>query len=215
VNGQWLLDENGQPTLDKIVSFVGIAPMDDPGYIVLVALDTPSRSTGIYISGGVMAAPTVGAVMADILPYLGVKQTFGPEDAAGQQILLPDLTGMTVKEAEKLLKENKLSAEILGEGDTVTAQLPEPGQTVPGGSQVLLFLDGTPKITDVAVPDFSGMTYQQAFDAAGQLGLYILVQGNREVSPSVKVTAQSAEPNTQVPVGTTITLTFTDLTARD
>ena len=70
-----VLDENGKPTLDKIVSFVGIAPMDDPQYIVLVALDTPSRSTGIYISGGVMAAPTVGAVMADILPYLGVKQT--------------------------------------------------------------------------------------------------------------------------------------------
>lgn len=69
-----VLDENGQPTLDKIVSFVGIAPMDDPEYIVLVALDTPSRTTGIYISGGVMAAPTVGAVMADILPYLGVEK---------------------------------------------------------------------------------------------------------------------------------------------
>jgi stage V sporulation protein D (sporulation-specific penicillin-binding protein) len=41
-----VLDENGQPTLDKIVSFVGIAPMEDPEYIVLVALDTPSRPTG-------------------------------------------------------------------------------------------------------------------------------------------------------------------------
>ncbi len=70
-----VFDENGQRVMDKIVSFVGIAPMDDPQYIVLVALDTPSRSTGIYISGGVMAAPTVGAVMADILPYLGVTQT--------------------------------------------------------------------------------------------------------------------------------------------
>ena len=65
-----VFDENGQRVLDKIVSFVGIAPMEDPEYIVLVALDTPSRATGIYISGGVMAAPTVGAVMADILPYL-------------------------------------------------------------------------------------------------------------------------------------------------
>ena len=74
-----VFDENGQRVLDKIVSFVGIAPMDDPEYIVLVALDTPSRSTGLYISGGVMAAPTVGAVMADILPYLGVKQTL-PEN---------------------------------------------------------------------------------------------------------------------------------------
>ncbi len=70
-----VLDDSGNPTLDKIVSFVGVAPMNDPQYIVLVALDTPSRSTGIYISGGVMAAPTVGAVMSDILPYLGVEKT--------------------------------------------------------------------------------------------------------------------------------------------
>lgn len=69
-----VFDENGQRVLDKIVSFVGIAPMDDPEYIVLAALDTPSRETGIYISGGVMAAPTVGAVLADILPYLGVEK---------------------------------------------------------------------------------------------------------------------------------------------
>ena len=69
-----VLDDNGKPTLDKIVSFVGVAPMDDPQYIVLVALDTPSRSTGLYISGGMMAAPTVGQVLADILPYLGVEK---------------------------------------------------------------------------------------------------------------------------------------------
>ena len=74
-------DENGQRVLDKIVSFVGIAPMDDPEYIVLVALDTPSRKTGLYISGGVMAAPTVGAVMADILPYLGVEAVYTDEVA--------------------------------------------------------------------------------------------------------------------------------------
>ena len=103
----------------------------------------------------------------------------------------------------------------MGEGDTVTAQLPQAGQTVPGGSEVLLFLDGTPKITEVTVPDFTGQTYQQALEAAEKLGLYILPQGNRELSPSVTATAQSELPNTQVPIGTTITLTFTDLTARD
>ena len=69
-----VLDDSGNPTLDKIVSFVAIAPMDDPEYIILVALDTPSRETGLYISGGQMAAPTAGAVMADILPYLGVAK---------------------------------------------------------------------------------------------------------------------------------------------
>ena len=90
-----ILDENGRPTLDKIVSFVGLAPMEKPEYIVLVALDTPSRSTGLYISGGVMAAPTVGAVMADILPYLGVERSYGPDDAAGKTVVLNDFSGLT------------------------------------------------------------------------------------------------------------------------
>ena len=132
-----VFDENGQRVLDKIVSFVGVAPMDDPQYIVLVALDTPSRSTGIYISGGVMAAPTVGAVMADILPYLGVTQT--AEDAASW-VTLEDVTGLSAQEAEKKLKSLGLTAVTEGFGTEVVTQIPIPGQSVQAGSQVLLYL---------------------------------------------------------------------------
>ncbi len=132
-----VFDENGQRVLDKIVSFVGVAPMDDPQYIVLVALDTPSRQTGIYISGGVMAAPTVGAVMADILPYLGVKQS---EAGQAQWVTLEDVTGMSAAEAEKKLKEAGLTAITEGFGTKIVSQIPLPGQSVPAGSQVLLYL---------------------------------------------------------------------------
>ena len=210
-----VFDENGQRVQDKIVSFVGIAPMDDPEYIILAALDTPSRATGIYISGGVMAAPTVGAVMADVLPYLGVKQSFSEDDLAGKQIVMEDLTGMTAKDAQALLKKEGLTAAISGSGETVTGQIPSPGQTVPGGSQVLLFLGQTPEPETVKVPDFYGMNRQQASDAAGALGLYILVTGNDEISTGVTVTAQSVPKDTEVPAGTTITLEFADTAARD
>ena len=210
-----VFDENGQRVQDKIVSFVGIAPMDDPEYIILAALDTPSRTTGIYISGGVMAAPTVGAVMADVLPYLGVKQSFSEDDLAGKQIVMEDLTGMTAKEAQSLLKKEGLTAAISGSGETVTGQIPSPGQTVPGGSQVLLFLGQTPEPETVKVPDFYGMNRQQASDAAGALGLYILVTGNDEISTGVTVTAQNVAKDTEVPAGTTITLVFADTAARD
>ena len=210
-----VFDENGQRVQDKIVSFVGVAPMEDPEYIVLAALDTPSRTTGIYISGGVMAAPTVGAIMADILPYLGVERTFSEDDIAGKEIVMADYTGMTEKEALALLKKESLTAVVSGTAETVTGQLPAPGQTVPGGSQVLLFFGETPEAETVKVPDFSGMNRQQASDAAGALGLYILVTGNDGVSPNVTVTAQSTAKDTLVPAGTTITLEFTDTTARD
>ncbi len=208
-----VFDENGQRVQDKIVSFVGIAPMDDPQYIVLVALDTPSRSTGMYISGGVMAAPTVGAVMADILPYLQVSHNYGPEDAAGRQILIEDMTGLTLTEAQKQLKDLGLTAQIVGTGKTVAGQIPAPGNIVPGNSQILLYTDEIPPVQMVKVPDFSGMNRQQASDAAGVLGLYILVTGNNGME--AVVTGQSTPKETEVPVGTTIKLQFTDIRAAD
>ena len=210
-----VFDENGQRVQDKIVSFVGIAPMEDPEYIVLVALDTPSRETGIYISGGVMAAPTVGAVMADILPYLGVQRSYSEDDAAGQEIVMEDLVDLTAADAERKLKEMGLTANFSGTGETVTGQIPAAGQTIPGGSEVLLYLGEEPTEELVTVPDFTGMNRQQAADAAGALGLYILVTGNNEISTTVTVTAQDTPKDAQVPVGTTITLEFTDTTARD
>ncbi len=210
-----VFDENGQRVLDKIVSFVGVAPMDDPEYIVLVALDTPSRQTGIYISGGVMAAPTVGGIMEELLPYLGVERTFSDEDAAGQTVIMEDLTGLTVQQARERLKEYNLTAKIQGTGETVTAQIPGAGQSVPGGSEVLIYLEEEPENEVVTVPDFVGMNRQQASDAAGQIGLYILVTGNDDIEPDIVVTEQSEKAGTEVSVGTTIRLTFTDTKAAD
>ncbi len=210
-----VFDENGQRVQDKIVSFVGIAPMEDPEYIVLAALDTPSRQTGIYISGGVMAAPTVGAIMGDILPYLGVERHFSPEELPGKEIVLEDLTGLTSADAERKLKESGLGVSFVGEGDLVTDQLPVPGQVISGGSEVLLYLGQEAQARMVAVPDFLGLHRQQAADTAGALGLSILVTGNGDVATNVTVTSQSIAPGTQVAQGTTITLTFTDTSARD
>ena len=210
-----VFDENGQRVQDKIVSFVGIAPMDDPEYIVLVALDTPSRATGIYISGGVMAAPTVGAVMADILPYLGVEQHFSEEELAGKTMIMEDLTGMTVQESETYLKSVGLTARYSGTDETITGQIPSAGQAIPGGSQVLLYLGEQMEAEQITIPDFLGMNRQQAADTAGKLGLYIRVSGNPSVEPGVTVTSQNIKKETMVPVGTTITLEFTDTAARD
>ena len=210
-----VLDENGQPTLDKIVSFVGIAPMEDPEYIVLVALDTPSRSTGIYISGGVMAAPTVGAVLGDILPYLGVARSFSAEDPMGKTVVMEDLTGLTEKEAAAILKKAGLIPRFIGDQPHVTGQIPAPGETVSGGSEVLIYLGGEAAPGQVKVPDFSGMNRQQASDAAGKLGLYILVRGNTEISPHVRVIAQSEPPGATVSEGSSVVLTFADIAVAD
>ena len=128
---------------------------------------------------------------------------------------MDDLSGMTRQEAENLLKSQNLTARIMGNGDTVTGQIPTAGQTVPGASQVMLYMGEDAPETTVQVPDFSGMNRAEAAAAAGELSLYILVSGNGETGPNVVVTSQDIPVGTQVPSGTTIQLQFTDTGARD
>ncbi len=210
-----IFDENGQRVQDKIVSFVGVAPMDNPRYIVLVALDTPSRSTGIHISGGVMGAPTVGAVFSDILPYLGVAHNYGPEDAAGHLVTLDNYTGLSGTDAGKALQELGLGYRVIGTEELVTGQIPAPGSSVPGDSEVILYFGEEPEDEPVEVPDFTGMNRQMAAQAAGKLGLYVLVSGNTTIDPAVTVTVQKIPAGKKVPRGSTIELIFTDTRPSD
>ena len=206
-----VFDAQGNRVLDKIVSIVGVAPMDDPQYIVLAALDTPSRQTGMYISGGVMAAPTVGAIMEEILPYLAVE----PSGETAETVALTDVTGLETKEAVQQLESLGLRPVCLGEGEQVTGQIPAAGIPVYRGSEVLLYLNRETLQRSVQVPDFTGMTRRQAADLAGRLGLRMIPAGNAGLESTVVVTDQSCKPNTSVPAGTAITLKFTDTQIRD
>ena len=202
-----VFDENGQRVRDKIVSFVGLAPMDDPRYIILVGLDTPDPSTGIYISGGVMAAPTVGAVLADILPYLEVPRAEEPVI-----VTVPGLTGVEAEAAQRTLLELGLTAVPQGDGDIVTAQLPGADTALEQGSQVLLYLGETVPET-VTVPDFTGNTPQIAEMTAAEAGITVHFTGNPDKAALVQ--HQDIEPGTAVEPGSTITLIFTDPLAHD
>jgi stage V sporulation protein D (sporulation-specific penicillin-binding protein) len=157
----------------------------------------------------------VGAVMADILPYLGVPKSYSPEETAGQEIRVEDYSDLTQIDAARKLKETGLVPEFLGTGETVTGQIPSPGEIIPGGSEVLLYLEEEPEVRTVTVPDFTGLHRQQAAETAGKLGLYLQITGNEGLSPNITVISQNVTKDTQVPVGTTITLKFTDKTARD
>jgi stage V sporulation protein D (sporulation-specific penicillin-binding protein) len=162
-----------------------------------------------------MAAPTVGAVMADILPYLGVNTDYGESDPAGKRIVLPDFTNMTIPQVQQLLQQNGLKGKFIGNDETVTTQIPGPGTVVAGDSEVILYFGDSPQISVTKVPDFTGMNRQQASDAAGMAGLSILVRGNHSLHPQVVVTVQSEPKNTEVAVGSVIELEFTDIEASD
>ena len=198
-----------------MVSFIGIAPMEDPKYVVLVVLDTPSEATGLYISGGIMAAPTVGAVFGDILPYLGVEPNYTDEELELVTVSVPDVVGMTEAEAAAALSEEKFTYRTVGSGATVVDQVPAAGAMIPGKSEVVLYFGEEAPDEQVKVPDFSGMTLVYAQQYAESQGLYLLVTGTNQDRADVTATYQDIEAGTEVPLGTTITVEFTNHSAQD
>ena len=216
-------DENGKPVEDKIVSFIGVAPIDDPKYVVLVALDTPNYVAGTsytphnqYISGGLMAAPTVRDVFLDILPYLGVEPDYSSDDIRGVNITLPDVIGMTEDEAAALLSGKSITYRTVGQGSTVSDQLPNPGAEVPGNSEIILYFGNAVKTTEqVEVPDFVGYGIADVDYLATNAGLYIQAKGTDHRDEYVTVAYQDIEPGTMVDRGTTITVEFTTGGASD
>ncbi len=210
-----VFDENGVRVEDKIVSFVGVGPIDDPQYVVLVALDTPSTATGLYISGGIMAAPTVRDVFTDILPYLGVEPNYNDDDIERIAVTVPNVRNMTESDAAETLKKRSLTYRTVGDGDTVTDMIPAAGSEVPGTSEIILYM-GEEKPTDlVTVPDFTGLTVAQANDTAAYRELYILAKGTDQNNNAVSVTYQDVEAGAEVPRGTTVTVEFTNHSAQD
>ncbi len=210
-----VFDADGNPVEDKIVSFVGIAPMDDPQYIVLVALDTPSRETGYYISGGQMGAPTVRDVLADLLPYMGIEPEYSQEEAALADVSMPQLLGMTLAEAKEALSEKNLTFRKLGDGETVTDQVPLEGATIPGGSEVVLYLGEEAQGTDVIVPDVMGKDAEIANGLITQAGLYMKIVGATGSEGTILAVSQTPEAGTYAEPGTVVEVEFSDLSARD
>ena len=83
--------ETRNTTKEVVVSFMCFAPADDPQYIMLLTMDTPSRNTGVYVSGGNMVAPTASSIMADILPALGVEPDYSADELSSADAAVPNV----------------------------------------------------------------------------------------------------------------------------
>ena len=209
-------------TLDSadhiIVSFLGFAPADDPEVIVLLGYDWPQPSApgqnttkdGTYISGGNMAAPMAGELIANILDYLGYQKSGNTVNENG--VTIPNVVGQTPDEARAALNALGLNVRTSGEGSVVTDQMPTAGSTVPKGSSTVLYLgEEKPKET-VAMPDLSGMTYEEAKKALEDVGLYLNATGS---GTSGTVFEQLVLPGTPVELGATVEVKFAENTEPD
>ncbi|MCB8816339.1 PASTA domain-containing protein [Desulfosporosinus sp. SRJS8] len=146
----------GYSTTDFIASFAAYAPAEDPKIAVLVIIDTPKTEDGHQ--GGTLAGPRAKAIIEGALQYYGLPVSndtqstvvISPSDTAvrplpqpvipertpvGGEIVIPDLTGMTMRQAGETLAKSELHFNFSGSG-LVNQQSPQAGKIVIRGATV-------------------------------------------------------------------------------
>lgn len=207
-----------------IVSFLGFAPADDPQVVILLMYDNPKpvsagsnfTAKGYYISGGNMAALMAGELLSNILDYMGVEKNYTETEKSMVDVTVPNLVGQTAQVGRESAAGAGFTVRMVGEGDTVTAQIPVGGASIPSGSEVVLYL-GAEKPTDlVTVPDVRGKTAAQAREILSQHGLYLKVGGSSSyMSANAVAASQSINVGTSVERGTVVECLFADNTMVD
>lgn len=215
VGGKTGTADKGQ-TGDLVVSFVSFAPADDPQVIILVTMDTPSRSAGTSVSGGSMVAPVNSKIMADILPYLGIEPTYSAEELLGADTTVPYVIGSSVEDAKSRVESRGFTCKVVGSGNTITDQTPAGGAVIPGKSTVILYAGAEKPNTMYTVPQLVGKTAAEANVAATNAGLLVRFSGaTQTTSGNIRVLSQSLEAGQQVPAGTVITVQLGDTNMSD
>ena len=195
------LDQEGDET---ILSFYGFAPADDPEIAVLVMLDEPQKNNQY---GSVIAAPVVGNILADILPYLGFEPSYTEEELSSADMATPYLINYGLQEAQSTLVQAGLEYRVVGSGTTVVGQTPGAAMPIPGGGTVVLYTEEGEKTT-ASVPYVIGKTGNEANRLILNAGFNIKIEGESLEHEGCVAVAQSIEAGENAEIGTVITVTF-------
>lgn len=192
--------KDGRVTSDThIGSFIGFAPADDPQIGVLFIVDEAAKRPDF---GSVTAAPFAKEVLEQSLRYLGVPPSRG-EEAELQRVTVPDVIGLTTKEATQRMTGAGLSYLLSGSGAHVIDQMPSPGAEVNEKSIVMLYVDGAVDMGDndtVTVPDVTGKSIVEANRLLKSYGLPMQISGSGVAVGQEPAAGEKVVPTTRVTV---------------
>ena len=183
---------------ERIASFIGFAPVDNPSLAILIVLYNPKVESSY---GGVLAAPVFKEIMEESLDYLGIKRRQEGLKRSSS-VTVPNVSNFSRVEAEARLAQANLHWTMDGEGSIVVDQTPSSGTQVPPQTTVRLFFYEPDYEQDVEIPSVLGLSM---IDASAQLAEYNL---RIKIVGSGVAREQSPQAGTKVPKGAQVEVNF-------
>jgi stage V sporulation protein D (sporulation-specific penicillin-binding protein) len=196
-------DESGTIKNVHLSSFIAFAPVEDPKIAILFLVDEAQMDNAY---GSQVAAPYVGQILEQALPYLGVEPTYTQQelDQMGS-VQVPDVIGMEKAQAQTALTQKGLLVYLSGSEGTVVEQMPAAGEVVRRGETVAITLKTREELGPVEmvdVPNLMGKTIEECRDILDGLGLNFYAHGEG------KAIWQNIKPGNQVEIRTQIRVEF-------
>ena len=205
----------GEDKEARIASTVAYAPADDPKVAVIIMVDEPTIGSRY---GSTAAAPYVGNVMEQVLPYLGVEAVYSDAELEKMAITVPNLNYWSVALASNYLDSLGVSYEFVGDGNYVTGQVPASGAAMEKANGHVILYTGKQKPTEsVTVPNLVGKTAVAANSMVINAGLNIKIEGTKNYlsGTGATVVSQSPAAGSVVARGEVVTVTFRYLDDED
>ena len=178
-----------------IGSFYGFAPADDPLISILVIVNEAHVPVDY---GGTTAAPFAKQVLGDVLQYMQIKPY---PDENTLNVVVPDITGLTLSAARRKLAGEGLELMDDGVSQTVLEQLPPPGSTLPTGGHVMAYTAASNAVTPetlVKTPDLLGLSDVDCARMARLRGLTLQLDGTGVCIRQTPAAGEYVPPGTVV-----------------
>lgn len=194
-----------------VSSYVGFAPADDPEIIMLVMVDEPMgrdhNGSHVYY-GSMVAAPVVSAVFEDALPYLGYYPEYTEDELTTLDVTVPSIEGQKVESAKETLTNLDLNYLVVGDGDTVVAQVPSRSSSIPREGTVIIYTEENYETKYTEVPNIIGMSVSEANAALTAANVNFKAGSGATGHAGAVAYTQNYLPGTIVPYGTIVEVTF-------
>ncbi|MCD7778965.1 MAG: PASTA domain-containing protein [Clostridiales bacterium] len=189
-----------------VCDFIAYLPIDDPQLICMVTIDRPVGGDSVS------PAPQMKELLTDLIETYNITPV--DEEAARETIVnagditLGDYTGYSLENAISQLNSLGLDYELIGDsGDTILRQFPAGGTIVDSSTKVLLYITigDESNSTLQEVPDLSGLTTEQAQQAATALGFELAIENSNvdfdDSTSTAGASSQTAAEGTETETG--------------
>lgn len=191
--GQVPSSEGGYRTDKYSMSFVGLAPAEDPEIIIFSIFQCPDND-GTATRIGNFIKSMVPTALATNSSYTESKET-----KTNTAYEVDSFINQSVNYVKSKLEAKKINVEVIGSGTTVVKQFPEVGTAINEGDRIFIRTESS----QITIPNMTGWSRKDVMTYASLGSLKIQTEGE-----TGRVISQSIPEGTVANIGETFSVTL-------